>query len=159
MTLVVQWLTRCPCTAVGRISTPGWGSTFAGWKEIPRGDSLSVSGTLITTRHIELGDWVFFLQNSWKYDNCFLLSCLPKKRLSGWVNEISQIRWIKGVCRGGDGSGLLTCLLHRSLRGTEQILILVIRRTGPTVWQEEAMNSLCWRDPHLREVGGFPRVS
>ena len=159
MTLVVQWLTRCPCTALGRISTPGWGTAFPGWKEIPRRDSLAVSGTLITTRHIELGDWVFSFKILENTTTTVLLSCLPTKQLSGWVNEISQIRWIKGVCRGGDGSGLLTCLLHRSLRGTEQILILVIRRTEPTVWQEEAMNSLCWRDPHLREVGGFPRVS
>ena len=49
--------------------------------------------------------------------------------------------------------------LYRRLRGTERILVLVMRRTEPALGQEKVMNSLCRRDPHLREIGGFPRVS
>ena len=90
-----------------------------------------------------------------------MLSFLPDKQLSQWVNDISQIRRVKGCLEEEWWEWIPAMPSSEELKGAfEQILPLVIRGS-PAAGQEQVINMLCadWRAPQLREMRGFSGVS
>ena len=159
ITLLVQCFRLCPGTEGGMGSISFWRSKFPGWKEIWTRDYLAISLTFIITRHIELGNLLFLFFNILEIiRTTVLLSCLPKKHLSQWVNKISQICWVKSVWKRRGGKGLQTWLLHRRLWGIWMGHPLSCKEDEPAMGKERVINALCWLPPHLTERGGLSKA-
>ena len=115
-------------------------------------DCLSV--TFKITRDLELGGFFFFPFKILDITRTtVLLSHLPEKKLNQWVNDTLQIGWIK-ECLGRERWKCFADIPFQStLRGTGQIVLLVTRRTEPTVGKEEVINFVLMSSSLQRSKG------
>ena len=68
-----------------------------------------------------------------------LLSLLPEKQLSQWVNDTLQVGWIKGCLQRERWKCVADIPFETTLRGTGQIMLLVMR-TEPALGHKGVIN-------------------
>ena len=82
-----------------------------------------------------------------------LLSPLPEKQLSQWASDTLQMGWIKGCLQRERWKCVADISFQSTLRGTAQIILLVIRSTEPALGQEEVINFVLMSSSLQRSKG------